>query len=310
MRDAASSPAVLIGAGGKGDPLLLRNPIVAASGTFVAGTELHGAAAAEFLGAVVSPAIGRRSRPGGSGWHIAEAPAGLLLSGDYPMIGYRHVLDRLGRMWAHWPMPVIANVPVDDIDESLETVIALADEAGVAAVELDCTRLGDAITSMQAARALHTLTARHAAAWPRPLLIKLRPVLPGCLTLARAAAEGGAAAISIGGGFPARAGSISGAGAEHPARCVLVGPATMPIALRTVAIVAAALAIPVFGSGGVTTATDATSFLRAGAVAVQVGSASLRSPSVIFDVTEGLTNAGHGSSIAGIDATMEMDIGE
>jgi len=59
----------------------------------------------------------------------------------------------------------------------------------------------------------------------------------------------------------------------------LSGPAIKPIALRAVSDVARAMPnVPIIGTGGVTTGTDAVEMLLAGASAVGVGTANFLDP--------------------------------
>jgi dihydroorotate dehydrogenase (NAD+) catalytic subunit len=69
----------------------------------------------------------------------------------------------------------------------------------------------------------------------------------------------------------------------------LSGPAIKPIALRNVHQVHAALPdVPIVGCGGVRTATDVVEFVRAGASAVQIGTATFVDPFVHRTVTDDL----------------------
>jgi dihydroorotate dehydrogenase (NAD+) catalytic subunit len=68
----------------------------------------------------------------------------------------------------------------------------------------------------------------------------------------------------------------------------LSGPAIKPIAVRAVYEVSQALRVPVVGCGGIVDWADAAEHMRAGAVAVQVGSATFRNPAAALEVLEGL----------------------
>ena len=68
----------------------------------------------------------------------------------------------------------------------------------------------------------------------------------------------------------------------------LSGPAIKPVALYMVYEVAGAVAIPVIGCGGITTANDAIEFIMAGASAIQVGTANLTNPRAPLEVLEGI----------------------
>ena len=69
----------------------------------------------------------------------------------------------------------------------------------------------------------------------------------------------------------------------------LSGPAVKPIALRCVWEVAQAVDIPVIGSGGITTSTDAVEFLLAGASALEVGTAVISNGFEVYsEINEGI----------------------
>ena len=76
----------------------------------------------------------------------------------------------------------------------------------------------------------------------------------------------------------------------------LSGPAVKPIVLRQVYQCARAVAVPIIGCGGIATAEDAAEYMLAGAVAVQVGTATFLHPGAMVDVIEGLARfcEGHG----------------
>ena len=68
----------------------------------------------------------------------------------------------------------------------------------------------------------------------------------------------------------------------------LSGPAIKPVALAMVWKVAQAVAVPVMGIGGITTASDVLEFMVAGASAVQVGTANFANPNAGVEIVEGL----------------------
>jgi dihydroorotate dehydrogenase (NAD+) catalytic subunit len=235
---------------------------------------------------LVTPAITRRPRHRGRPSPLRETPAGLLLAGPYPSVGYRTALRRHVPAWEASPVPVIANLPAEDADECLEVASALADHGGVAAVELV---LPAQMLREGGAAALGRLCERVLAVWPASLIAKLPYGTDDLLNSIEAAAAGGADAVALGGGFPGRV--FEYGTRDTPPRAMsgrVVGPATRPLALHVVATVCAATRVPVIASGGITRAEDALDFLLAGAQAVQVGSASLRDPSVVVDMAAGL----------------------
>jgi dihydroorotate dehydrogenase (NAD+) catalytic subunit len=291
MTDAGSAVdlSVSIGAGRKGDPLQLANPIIAASGTFGTGLELQRDIDLTAIGAFVTPAITRRAHGRRPAVPPRESPAGLFLAGPYPSIGLRAVLNRFASLWEGWPVPVIANIPAGDADECFEVAAALAGYAGVAAIELsfvsDAAWLDDDDNLPEFGR----ICRRLSDTWPRPLIVKLPYGLTDTIILVDAAGDAGVDAVSLGGGFPARI--VDRDVVADRARFVtgrVTGPATHPMALHVTAAVCAGTKMPVIASGGVSSGDEALGFLQAGARAVQVGSASLRDPAAVVRVARDL----------------------
>ena len=100
--------------------------------------------------------------------------------------------------------------------------------------------------------------------------------------LLAALASAGAVAATLGGGLPA-SGPDGGEG-------YLVGPATFPVVLALVQQLADAAPLPILAGGGVASAAEARAYLRAGAAAVQVGSAHLANPYAAWNVAAALAS--------------------
>jgi dihydroorotate dehydrogenase (NAD+) catalytic subunit len=249
--------------------LELETPVVAASGCLGYGVEvarqlgLGQREAAHGLGAIVTrttTARARRGRPA-----LLETPAGLLYQGPGSNPGMRAVRVRFAPAWAGWGLPVIISVAADGPDELAELLADLDMVEGVAGVELPLAAHG-ALTAAAAA----PLVAAARAATPLPLLVKLPGGAPDLVGLARAAADAGADALALLDGLPAAVPGPAGL-----ARGQLCGPALRPLALMAVADVAAAVAVPIIGIGGVSGPADARALLDAGAAAVGIGAALL-----------------------------------
>ncbi|HEV2279752.1 MAG TPA: HisA/HisF-related TIM barrel protein, partial [Acidobacteriaceae bacterium] len=137
---------------------------------------------------------------------------------------------------------------------------------------------------------LYELVTHAKRASRRPLIVKLSPNVTSISTMARAAEQAGADALSLVNTFLAlpidvetrrsRLANITGG---------LSGPAIKPIAVRMVWEAARAVKIPVIGLGGISTPEDAVEFLLAGASAVQVGTASYADPRAVERIAQGLS---------------------
>ena len=112
-----------------------------------------------------------------------------------------------------------------------------------------------------------------------PLLVKLSPNVPDIAAIARAAEQAGADALTICNTAPAMAlDANTGRPVLADGRGGLSGKALHGIALSLIYRAFPAVGIPIVGVGGVKSSRDALDFIRAGATAVQIGTAALRDP--------------------------------
>jgi dihydroorotate dehydrogenase (NAD+) catalytic subunit len=273
-----------------GDPRLvtplcgisLRNPVLAASGTFGYGTEFESQVDLNALGGIVVKGLSRQPMEGNPPPRLWEERAGMLNSVGLQNIGVAaFVRDKLPAL-ARFRTAVIANVFGYAIEDYVEVVRALESAEGLAAYELNVscpnTRHGGIYFSSDPALLAEVVTAVKRVA-SRPVIVKLSPNVAAIEPMARAAESSGADAISLVNTFIALAIDARtrrprlGAGFGG-----LSGPAIKPIALRLVYQAAQAVKIPVIGLGGIASGEDAAEFLVAGARAVQVGTATFWDP--------------------------------
>jgi dihydroorotate dehydrogenase (NAD+) catalytic subunit len=260
----------------------LRNPVIAASGTFAYGVEFASLVDLNALGGLVVKGLSREPIAGNPAPRLYETGSGMINSIGLQNIGVRAFvkdkLPALGRL----KTAVFANVFGYAAEDYAETVRILESAEGIAGYELNVscpnTRHGGIFFSSDPALLgeVVTLVKRLAT---RPLIVKLSPNVSSIEPLARAAEEHGADAISLVNTFVALAVDARtrrpriGAGFGG-----LSGPAIKPIALRMVYQAAQAVKIPVVGLGGISSGMDAAEFLIAGAVAVEVGTATFYDP--------------------------------
>jgi dihydroorotate dehydrogenase (NAD+) catalytic subunit len=119
--------------------------------------------------------------------------------------------------------------------------------------------------------------------------VKLSPNVTDIVTLARAAEEGGAGALTVANTFLGMAiDTDSFKPRIHTVTGGLSGPAIRPITLRMVYQCARAVKIPIIGLGGIARAEDAVEYFLAGASAIQVGTANFYDPKAPLNVLDGL----------------------
>ncbi len=262
--------------------LELRNPVLAASGTFGYGLEFESLVDLNELGGVVTKGLSREPMAGNPAPRLWETASGMINSVGLQNIGVAaFIRDKLPKLRRH-DVPVFVNVFGYSIEDYSEVIRALEDAAGVAAYELNVscpnTEKGGMFFSSDPIL-LSELVGRVRHAAHRPMIVKLSPNVSSIEPLARAAEESGADAISLVNTFVSLAIDIKtrmprlGGGFGG-----LSGPAIKPIALRMVYQASQAVNIPVIGLGGIASGADAAEFLIAGAQAVQVGTATFIDP--------------------------------
>ena len=260
----------------------LKNPVLAASGTYAYGVEFKAVVELSELGGIVVKGLSREPMNGNPPPRLYETEGGMINSIGLQNIGVRaFVRDKLPDLRA-FDTPIIANIFGYAVEDYVEVARILEDAAGVAAYELNVscpnTRHGGMFFSSDPALLSEVITAVRAVA-KRPLIVKLSPNVARIEPLARAAADSGADALSLVNTFVALAidphtrRARIGAGFGG-----LSGPAIKPVALRMVYEAAQCVKIPVIGLGGIATGVDAAEFLIAGASAVEVGTANFWDP--------------------------------
>jgi len=272
--------------------LLLANPVMTASGTFGYGTEYGHVFDIHGLGAIVCKGTTLEPREGNPQPRVAETACGLLNSIGLQNIGVDALIREKAPIWASWRVPVIVNIAGETINDYAKVASKLEGVAGVSAIEVNisCPNLkaGGAEFGAEPKSAASVVAAVKAAT-SLPVLVKLTPNTSDIVKVAVAVAEAGADAVSL-------INTIRGMAIDIAGRRPLLGnitgglsgPAIKPVALYMVYEVAGAVAIPVIGCGGITTANDAIEFIMAGASAIQVGTANLTNPRAPLEVLEGI----------------------
>jgi dihydroorotate dehydrogenase (NAD+) catalytic subunit len=253
----------------------LKHPVINASGTFdaIAARRVYGDALLEEFpfSAFVSKTITLEPRAGNAPQRIWETPAGMINSIGLPNKGLEGFvaedLPRLGEL----PVPLIVSVMATGREDFGRMVAALDARDEVAAFELNvsCPNVHSGlIVGEQPSETLALLEALRPLT-RKPLIVKLTPNVADPASVAVAAQEGGADAVSLINTVKAGGGPVTGG---------LSGPAVRPIAVAQVRAVAAAIGLPIVGMGGVCSGADAAEMLAAGATLVAVGTESFRDP--------------------------------
>jgi dihydroorotate dehydrogenase (NAD+) catalytic subunit len=276
---APSAPDLSVSVAG----IQLKNPIIAASGTFGYGIEFEDVVHLNKLGGFVVKGLSAQPMAGNPPPRLYETPAGMLNAIGLQNIGARAFIDeKLPKLGKMKNIVIFANVFGYSREEYERTIEILNEGEDIAAYELNVScpnTVSGGIQFGSDPRALDEVVNTAKRISRRPLIVKLSPNVTSIALMARVAQEAGADAISLVNTFVAMA--IDPETRKPRIANVtagLSGPAIKPIALRMVYDAARAVNIPVIGMGGISTAADVVEFMLAGASAVQIGTASYWDP--------------------------------
>src|SRR2546430_8378720 len=264
--------------------LLVRNPVVVASGTFGYGVDNANIAEVHQLGAITCKGTTLHPRGGNEQPRIMETASGMLNAIGLQNPGIHTVIEKYAPIWATWQTPVIVNIAGETIEEFVELAILLEGVEGVSGIEVNvsCPNvLAGGVVFGADAHTVAMVTASVRRVTTLPLIVKLSPNSGDVRPTALAAASSGADAVSL-------INTITGMGIDiHKRRPTLAnvtgglsGPAIKPVALRMGYEIACELRssypqVPVIGIGGISCANDALEFFMAGASSIQISHINL-----------------------------------
>ncbi len=271
--------------------VVLKNPVIAASGTFGFGREMADVFDLSQLGGICSKGVTPEPRVGNPPPRVAETASGMLNSVGLQNPGLeRFVSEELPFMKSLGTV-VIANIAGNTV-EDYQAMCRRLDATDVDAIELNlscpnvkegCMAFGSTPTGVAGlVRAVRPMTRK-------PLWVKLTPNTGDIRETSIAAEASGADAVSL-------VNTLLGMAIDIRTRRPVLrnntgglsGPAIKPVALRMVHEAYQAVGIPIVGMGGILTGEDAIEFLLAGATAVQVGTANLVNPLACQDIMDAM----------------------
>ena len=286
--------------------LLLKNPIIAASGTFGYGVEFANLVDLNRLGGIVVKGLSAQPMAGAPAPRMVDTASGMVNAVGLQNIGVRAFVSEKLPQLRLFETPIIANVFGKSIAEYVEVIRVLEDTEGVAAYELNisCPNVerGGIEYSTRPDLAAEVVSAAKKAS-VRPLWVKLSPTVGNIGLIAKACEDAGADALVVANTYPAlcidahsrrsRLGSTTGG---------LSGAAIKPITVRLVHEACRAVWIPVVGLGGIEKPTDAVEYIIAGASAVEVGTAHFVDPRASEELVGGLEMWCRDEDIPGISS--------
>jgi len=272
--------------------LQLKNPVMAASGTFGYGQEYSDLVDLNRLGAIVTKAITLKPRPGNPPPRIVETPAGMLNSIGLANVGVESFIRDKLPFLRGLETKIIVNIAGSSAEEYEEVTRRLEDAPGIHGYEinLSCPNVKEGGMSFGCdERFTFGVTRRIRKLTKRPLIVKLTPNVTSIGPIALAAQEAGADALSL---INTLVGMAVDVETRRPKLATITGglsgPAIKPVALAKVFEAVKSVDIPVIGVGGILTYQDALEFIMIGASAVQVGSAVFLNPLSLEEIIRGL----------------------
>ncbi len=281
-------------------PLRLKNPVMAASGTFGYGREFESLFDPALLGGIIVKGLSLAPMAGNPPPRIVETPCGMLNSIGLANIGVERFLEEKLPWLEGLDTAVVVNIYGHSIEEYGDVARALRGVEGIDAIEVNisCPNVEqggmafgtDPDTSAR-------VTEKVLASSDKPVIVKLSPNVTDIRRPALAVEKAGANAVSL-------INTLTGMAVDVETRRPVLanvkgglsGPAIRPIAVRMVYEVLEVLSIPVIGVGGIMTGRDALEFLITGARAVEVGTAGfvnpLAAPTILNELVEFCLNKG------------------
>ena len=271
--------------------LILKNPILTASGTYGYADEYDDFLNVNNLGAIVTKAISLEPRSGNKGRRIMETDASMINSIGLENMGIRAFLDKVLPLLDEKRISFIMNIAGATFDEYVE-LAKICEENRIRAIELNlscpnvhagCLEFGTDENS------LYSLVSAVRNVYRGKLITKLTPNVTDISKIAVAAQNAGADIISAINTVKATGIRISynkGKFSQERINGGLSGKGIKPIALRAVSTIKEVVDIPVIGMGGISTLSDIFEFIAAGADAFQIGTANFTHP----DIAENLVN--------------------
>ena len=275
-----------------GEHLVLKNPVMTASGTFGYGLEYADLMDISRLGAIIVKGTTAEPRQGNPYPRMAETPAGMLNAVGLQNRGVDYFVDKIYPAIRSIDTAMIVNVGGSTVETYVECAEKIAALDDIPAIELNIScpnvKQGGMGFGLCAASAAEVVRAVRRV-YPRTLIVKLSPNVTDITEIARAVEAEGADAVSL---INTLLGMAVDAEHRKPILSTvtggLSGPCVKPVALRMVWQTAKAVRIPVIGLGGIASWRDAVEFMLAGATAVQIGTSNFVDPTVSLKVIDGI----------------------
>ncbi len=290
----------------------LKNPVIAASGTFAFGRQHSWFIDVGKLGGIALKSLTPEKRIGNKPPRIAETLSGIVNSVGLQNPGVDAFLEKYMKYVETLDTAVIANVAGRSIEDYVYVIERLNDKRiDFFELNISCPNVSMGGASIGTDEAMTRECVKKAkTASRKPVIVKLTAAAGNVARIAIAAEDAGADAISLINSLPAMAvdaktkrpvlGNVTGG---------LTGPCIKPVALKMVYDVSRVAGIPIVGIGGIMTGEDAAEFMLCGATAVMTGTANLLDPEAsvrIIDELEAYAESIKINKISALTGALEV----
>ena len=273
--------------------MVLRNPVMTASGTFGYGYDYEDFMNLESLGGIVVKATTGGNREGNAYPRMAETSSGMLNAVGLQNKGVDYFCNTLYNKIKDINTNMIVNVSGSSIEEYVEVAEKINELKNIPGIELNIScpnvKQGGMAFGTNPKMAAEVVKAVRRA-YNKTLIVKLSPNVTSIVEIAKAVEGEGADSLSL---INTLFGMAVDAEKRQPLLSTvtggLSGPAVKPVALRCVWQVAKQTKLPLIGIGGIMNATDAIEFILVGATAIEVGTANFINPAISQEIVYGIS---------------------
>lgn len=271
--------------------ITLKNPVIAASGTFGFGREFEPYLDLNELGGISTKGLTYHSKQGNTGQRIHETPAGIMNSIGLQNPSVKSFIENDLPFMKNFESEIIVNLGGNNIDDYINGALLLEDtDINIIELNISCPNVkeGGMAFGIKCESAFYVVSEIKKVS-SKKIMVKLSPNADDLVRVATECERAGADALSLVNTFNALAIDIKKRKAVFDnITAGLSGPCIKPIALRMVREVFKSVDIPVVGMGGIMNASDAIEFIMAGSTAIQVGTANFLNPRVMIEIIKGI----------------------
>ena len=272
--------------------LVMKNPVMTASGTFGYGTEYADFMDISQIGGIIVKGTTLNHREGNPYPRMAETPSGMLNCVGLQNKGVDYFVEHIYPTIKDIDTNMIVNVSGACIEDYVATAAKINALKEIPAIELNisCPNVKQGGMAFgTTCEGAHAVVEAVRKVYDKTLIVKLSPNVTDIAAIARSVEEAGADAVSL---INTLMGMAIDAEKQVPLLSTITGglsgPCVKPVALRMVWQVSKAVSIPIIGLGGIMNAIDAIEFFLAGASAIEIGTANFIDPTTALTVADGI----------------------